>query len=421
MPYDNPHPHGRPASKPHIALISDHSDPAAMVGVGEAGGQNVYVRQVGEGLARLGWQVEMFTRKAHADDADTVTHLPNCRTIRLHAGPQHFVPRDDLFNLMPEFITAFKAFQAREGITYPLIHTHYWLSAWAGLQVKRTNPVRLVHTYHSVGIIKYQHTQPIPAVATARLETERHVLEQADCVVATSPQERAMMRSLLSEQGRVEVIPCGVDLISFYPEAKDEARATLHLEPMAPVVLFVGRFDPRKGIETLVRACALAQARAHPTLQLLIVGGSTPGGAEGQERQRIERLVEETGLTQQTRFAGRVGHDRLRLYYAAADLCVVPSHYEPFGMVALEAMACGTPVIASAVGGLTFTVLPEKTGLLVPPKDVEALAAAIERLLSSKAWARSLGAQGAATARRAFGWHIVTTRLSALYEALLQG
>jgi glycosyltransferase involved in cell wall biosynthesis len=239
-----------------IALISEHGDPAAEIGKDAAGGQNVYVRQVGEALAALGWQVDMFTRKARPDDAAIVQHSPHCRTIRLVAGPEQFIPRDALFPHMPEFVAAFQSFQSKQGVHYPLIHTNYWMSAWVGLQLKQHSNIQLLHTYHSLGAVKYQTVPDRPAIADTRLAIERQILEQADCIVATSPQEQDALRSLVSAQGYIEVIPCGTDIDNFHAKPKAEARASLCFDVNDAIVLYVGRFDPRKGIETLVRACA---------------------------------------------------------------------------------------------------------------------------------------------------------------------
>jgi D-inositol-3-phosphate glycosyltransferase len=398
-----------------IALISEHGDPAADIGKEEAGGQNVYVRQVGEALAKLGWQVDMFTRKTREDDETIVQHSPHCRTIRLIAGPQEFVPRDRLFEFMPAFVEAFQTYQAK--YHYPLIHTNYWMSAWVGLQVKKTHNVQLIHTYHSLGAIKYQAVPNRPAIAHTRLEVEQQILEQSNCIVATSPQEQEALRTLVSPLGHIEVIPCGTDIENFQAIPKSEARSQLGFKPDEQIALYVGRFDPRKGIETLVRACA--QLKANPDLRLVIVGGSDPTQPDGQERLRIGAIVEVLGLAKQTTFVGRVGHDRLPLYYTAADVCVIPSHYEPFGLVAIEAMACGTPVVASAVGGLKFSIVPEETGLLVPPQNVEAFAEAIQRILSDELWAKKLRKQASERVQRNFSWSGVAAQLSDLYRRVL--
>jgi D-inositol-3-phosphate glycosyltransferase len=397
-----------------IALISDHGDPAAEIGKEEAGGQNVYVRQVGEALAKLGWQVDMFTRKTHAEDATIVQHSPHCRTIRLTAGAEEFIPRDRLFEFMPAFVSAFQTYQAK--YHYPLIHTNYWMSAWVGLEVQKNHNVQLVHTYHSLAAIKYQAVPLRPAIAETRLQIEKQILEQANCIVATSPQEQEALRSL-SQHGHIEVIPCGTDISNFHSIPKPDARAKLGLSPTDQIVLYVGRFDQRKGIETLVRACA--QLKENPHLRLVIVGGSDPNLSDGLERQRIEGIVQTLGLAEQTIFVGRVGHDRLPLYYTAADVCVIPSHYEPFGLVAIEAMACGTPVVASAVGGLKFTVVPEETGLLVPPQDIQGFATAIDRILSDDLWARTLRKRASERVQQNFSWSGIAAQLSDLYRRLL--
>lgn len=408
-----------------IALISDHGDPAAEVGQEEAGGQNVYVRQVGEALAKLGWQVDMFTRKVRPDDPKIVQHSPHCRTIRLTAGPERFIPRDQLFNYLPEFVEAFQTFQSKEGTNYPLIHTNYWMSAWIGLQLKQHSNIQLIHTYHSLGAVKYQTVPVRPPIAETRLAVEREVLELADCVVATSPQEHDTLRSLVSDQGWIEVIPAGTNVETFHSIPQADAREQLGLALDEAIVLYVGRFDPRKGIETLVRAFAQLQAgKGHdsldPTkLRLVMVGGSDPDQIDGEERQRIKGIVQELGLTAQTQFVGRVGHDLLPLYYTAANVCVIPSHYEPFGLVAIEAMACGTPVVASDVGGLKFTVIPEETGLLAPVEDETAFAQAIERILSDELWARKLRRQASLRVQQNFSWSGVAARLSDLYRRLL--
>lgn len=423
--------------RPAIALISDHGDPAADIGREEAGGQNVYVRRVGEALAECGWQVDMFTRKASVEDAAIVQHTPHCRTIRLVAGPQEFIHRDQIFDYMPAFVESFKAFQRSEGVFYPLIHTNYWMSAWVGLQLKQQMEVQVVHTYHSLGAVKYQTIGNPPPIATTRLQVERDILEQGDCVVCTSPQEQRHVRSLVSTQGRIDVIPCGTDISNFRVIPKAEAKRQLGLKPSEPIVLYVGRFDPRKGIATLVHAFAQLQSRmeqppgdttsspCHTTSpkrvcpKLVIVGGSDPHKPDGQERRRIEGLVNELGIAAQTMFVGQVGHDRLPLYYAAADVCVVPSHYEPFGLVAIEAMACGTPVVASNVGGLQFTVIPHQTGLLAPAQNASAFADAIHYILADDLRAHQLRQQAAQRVLDHFSWTGVATQLSALYEELL--
>ncbi len=399
-----------------IALISVHGDPAIEIGKEEAGGQNVYVRQVGEALAELGWQVDMFSRKTSPEQQTIEEHHANCRTIRLKAGPLKFVPRDDGFGHLPEFVENLLEFQRENGFTYPLVHTNYWLSSWVGMQLREIQGSKLVHTYHSLGAVKYNTVKTIPLVASTRLGVEKQVLETAERIIATSPQEKEHMRSLVSTKGDIDIIPCGTDIERFGSIEQQAARTHLGIDPETKVVLYVGRFDPRKGIETLVRA--VSKLHSAKNIQLIIGGGSRPGESDGIERERIEKIVAELGMSNTT-FPGRLSPEILPYYYAAADVSVVPSHYEPFGLVAIEAMASGTPVVASDVGGLQFTVVPEETGLLAPPQDVAAFATAIDRILSNPEWRDKLGQAGRKRVEAKFSWHGVAAQLSDLYTQLL--
>ncbi len=404
----------------HIALISVHGDPAIEIGKEEAGGQNVYVRHVGEALAQLGWQVDMFTRKVSPEQDTIVQHSQNCRTIRLKAGSLEFVPRDQLFGDLPEFVDNFLEFQRENSITYKLVHTNYWLSSWVGIQLKKIQQSKQVHTYHSLGAVKYNTIKTIPLIASKRLAVEKEVLETAERIVATSPQEKQHMRSLVSLKGNIDIIPCGTDIHRFGSIERKAARSELGITPEAKVVLYVGRFDPRKGIETLVRALNKSKLRESNNLQLIIGGGSTPGNSDGRERDRIEKIINELGMSDFTTLPGRLSQEILPTYYAAADVCVVPSHYEPFGLVAIEAMASSTPVVASDVGGLQFTVVPEETGLLAPPEDIDAFASAIDKILNSPEWRDELGKAGRKRVETKFSWHGVASQLSELYSQLLE-
>jgi glycosyltransferase involved in cell wall biosynthesis len=403
-----------------IALISVHGDPAIEIGKEEAGGQNVYVRQVGEALSQLGWQVDMFSRKVSVDQEDIVQHNSRCRTIRLTAGPVEFVPRDNGFKYLPEFVEQLLEFQKQNSIKYELVHTNYWLSSWVGLQLKQIQGSKQVHTYHSLGIVKYNTIENIPLVASQRLAVEKEVLETAERIVATSPQEKQHMRTLVSHQGNIDIIPCGTDIRHFGSVDRQAAREALGIDPQAKVVLYVGRFDPRKGIETLVRAVRESKFYGDKDLKLIIGGGSTPGNSDGRERDRIEGIVNELGMSKFISLPGRLSREVLPTYYGAADVCVVPSHYEPFGLVAVEAMASGTPVIASDVGGLQFTIVNENTGLLVPPQDVVAFSNAIDRILGNPQWRTQLGQSGNRRVMSKFSWDGVASQLDALYTQLLQ-
>ncbi|MFN9399418.1 MAG: glycosyltransferase family 4 protein [Dolichospermum sp.] len=407
-------------TKKHIALISVHGDPAIEIGREEAVGQNVYVLQVGEALAQLGWQVDMFSRRVSADQETIVEHSSNCRTIRLTAGPVEFVSRDHGFQYLPEFVDQLIKFQKEAGINYDLVHTNYWLSGWVGMELKKRLGIKQVHTYHSLGVIKYKTIENIPLVASQRLLVEKEILETVERIVATSPQEQEHMRSLVSQKGEIDIIPCGTDIQQFGSVTREAARTRLEIDPEAKVVLYVGRFDPRKGIETLVRAVRESKFYESKQLQLIIGGGCTPGNADAKERDRIAGIVNELGMDECTSLPGCLSREILPAYYAAADVCVVPSHYEPFGLVAIEAMACGTPVVASDVGGLQFTVVNEETGLLVPPQNVPAFNHAIDQILSHPQWQQELGKAAKKRVIDKFSWHGVASQLDKLYTQLLQ-
>jgi D-inositol-3-phosphate glycosyltransferase len=405
--------------KRHIALISVHGDPAIEIGKEEAGGQNVYVRQVGEALARQGWHVDMFTRRTDPEQPATIEHLPNCRTIRLTAGLPAFIPRDELFEELPTFVEQLRQFQSESGINYPIVHTNYWLSSWVGMMLKKLTGVKQVHTHHSLGAVKYQAVPTRPPIATTRLETEARCMATAERLVATSPQEAEDIQSYIQDPlQNIAVIPCGTDIDRFGLVSREEARQKLGIDPEAKVAFYIGRFDPRKGIETLIRAAHLSQVGQDPNFQLIVGGGSRPGQADGAERERLELLVGDLGMGS-VKFPGRIPDELMSAYYAAADAVVVPSHYEPFGLVAIEAMACRTPVIASSVGGLQYSVISEETGLLAPPKDEVAFAAALDRILSDAAWRDRLGEAARDRVRSHFSWDSVAEQLSRMYLEVL--
>jgi glycosyltransferase involved in cell wall biosynthesis len=403
-----------------IALVSVHGDPAIDIGKEEAGGQNVYVRQVGEALARLGWKVDMFTRQTSQEQAKIVQHSPNCRTIRLTAGPKAFVPRDEIFGYLPQFVQAFRQFQSDLGIKYSIIHTNYWLSAWVGMELKKYQPMQQIHTYHSLGVVKYQSVKDIPPIASTRLEIEKKCLETAETIVATSPQEEEHIRNFISDKGNIEIIPCGTDIKNFGSISRAKARLSLGIPKYSLMVLYVGRFDQRKGIETLVRALGKSIFPGIADIRLVLVGGWREGESDGREKARIEGIINELGLENYVTFVGAKNHQELPLYYAAANICVVPSHYEPFGLVAIEAMASGTPVIASEVGGLKSTVVHEKTGLLCPPQDEAAFAEAIDRILNDHTWQAYLGQAARQRVETQFSWKGVAYQLDNLYESLVK-
>ncbi|MBD2465493.1 glycosyltransferase [Oscillatoria sp. FACHB-1407] len=401
-------------NKPAYALISVHGDPSIELGREGAGGQNLYVRSLGLALARRGCQVDMFTRRESPDQEAIVELAPGCRTIRLDAGPARFIPRTELFEYLPAFVEAWLLFVQQSGQTYELIHTNYWLSGWVGLQIKFSLGLPQVHTFHSIGAVKYGTIGTLPFIAQTRLNVEQQCLEQVDCVIATSPQEAITLRQAVSRKGQIRVIPCGINIQHFASVSKTAARQLLQIKPETRMILYVGRFDGRKGIETLVAACG----KLLQPFQLYLVGGSRSHGSDAQEQQRIRAIVKDLGLEAVTTFTGPIPQKHLPPYYAAADVCVVPSYYEPFGLVAIEAMAAKTPVIASDVGGLQYSIVHNETGVLVPPRNAAHLAAAIADVFVNPERWKILAEAGQQRVQSRFSVSAVAAQIHQIYQCV---
>ncbi len=400
---------------PTIALISVHSDPA-----NEIGSQNIYVRQVGEALSRLGWQVDMFTRKTDASQSEIVQHNPHCRTIRLTAGAEQFVPRQRLIGYLPEFLKQLRQFQLVNKIQYSLIHTNYWLSAWIGMELKKIQPLKHVHTYHSLGAVQYSSINHLSNIAKTRVAIEKVCLETADLTIATCPQQKEFLRELVSAKGNIEIIPCGTDTNVFGSVAHVTARKKLGIEPDVFNIIYVGKFDRRQGIDTLVKAISEPYLHYAANIRLNLVSSSHRHSSNKLERKRIEKLVWNSGIDDISTFIELLSQEELAIYYAAADICVVPSYYNPSGMVAIEAMASGTPVIASNVGGLKYVVSDEKTGLLFPSKNTFALTQTIYYLIEEPEYRWKLGIAARERVVDLFTWDGVANQLHEFYLELIK-
>ena len=396
---------------PAIALISVHRDPAT-----ETGSQNVYVRQLGEALSRLGWRVDMFTRKTSVTQSDIVQHSVNCRTIRLNVGVFGSIARQELIGYLPEFVKQLRQFQAVNRMQYSLIHTNYWLSAWVGMELKKTQPLKHIHTYHSLGAVKYAQVESPSNIARTRIAIEKLCLKTADLTIATCPQQKKYLEKLVFQKGNIEIIPCGVDIDTFGGMTRSIARQQTGIKSDVFNILYVGRFDSSQGLDNLLKAVSKPQLHSAGNIKLTLVSNSLL--ADYSERKRIEDLVWSLGLDNITTFVEPSAREELATYYAAADVCVVPSYYSSSGMVAIEAMASGTPVIASNVGGLKYVVEHEQTGLLLPAKNTILLTKAIERLLTQPEWRKQLGLQAQARVEYLFTWDTIASQLGEFYSEL---
>jgi D-inositol-3-phosphate glycosyltransferase len=392
-----------------VAMLSVHGCPLAELGSGEAGGMQLYIRALSRQLGQLGLAVDVYTRRTSPALPTVVPFGPNARVIHLTAGDPAPVDKNAVFDLLPEFVCNLQSFRCAEEVSYQIVHSHYWLSGWVGNLLARHWDVPHVTMFHTLARLKNralaENTESV-----GRIDAETRIVSAVDRIVVASEHERQALVDLYgARRERIEVIPGGVDLERFQPLDRAIARQVLGLS--GEVLLFVGRMDPIKGLDVLLRAVALLKAR--PALQLVVVGGS---GNEGELR-RNRALVDELGLAERVQFRGAAPHEELPLYYNAADLAVIPSRYESFGLAAVEALACGTPVVASHVGGLPTIVRDGENGLLVPWRTPETFAERIAALLDDPDRLTALAARARPSVLR-FGWDAVALRVADLYSLL---
>ena len=397
-----------------LAFLSTHTSLLAQPGTTKAGGMNVYIRELTRELGRLGYQVDIYTRCDNPQTAETITCAENVRLITLPAGPAAPLSPPEIQPLLPAFTDAVRRFARRHGHTYDLIHSHYWLSGLSGADLAAEWGCPHVAMFHTLGAVKNRARRG-EQESQARIEAERRIVQRAHHLICATPHERDFLADLYGAQPDcVTVVPGGVDRILFQPGPRAQARAQLGLGD-GPILLVVGRLEPLKGVDIALRAAALADVDT--PLTVLIVGGDEQ--ADGQ-RAQLEALGRSLGIADRVRFPGAVAHKTLPLYYRAADICVVPSYYESFGLVAVEALACGTPVVATRVGGLQYTVRDGQTGYLVPWRCPEPFAERIEALLANPDLCRRFG-DAAPASVAAFEWRAVADRIGAVYERLLAG
>ena len=403
-----------------VAMFSVHSCPLATLGGRETGGMNVYVRELSRRLSDLGIAVDVYTRRQDPCYPTEVDFADRARVVHLPAGPAAPYSKHRVWDHLPEFVDGVFDFISDHGLQYDVIHSHYWLSGWVAMRLRPALDLPVVHMSHTLGYPKNAAAQlPWEQEPSRRLRIERQVLQNSDALVAESPaSKRHMVRHYDVEPSDIAVIPCGVDVERFQPRDKQRARLDLSLPAAAPILLFVGRLQPSKGIDILLRAAAEIR-RQRPDVCVLVVGGGLDERDEREtaELQRLQQLGAELGL-HNVHYVRAQPQETLAKYYAAADVFVLPSHYESFGMVVLEAMACGTPVVGSDVGGLSHTIADGESGLLVTPGDWRAFARAIARLLASPRLQGAMRQAGPERAR-SFAWPRIVQENLTLYRRLI--
>jgi D-inositol-3-phosphate glycosyltransferase len=414
--------------KPHldlrVAMLSVHTCPLAMLGGKKTGGMNVYVRDLSRELGRMGLKVDIFTR-SQDDCVPMVNHdlQHGARVIHIPAGPQAPIPVAEVGNYLDEFVAGVAEFAAKEQLTYDLIHSHYWLSGLVAEKLRSLwGQVPIIHMFHTLGHMKNRVAINSSEMAPPeRLQGEAYVMQIADCIIAATPAEKAQLNWLYqADMSKVVVIPPGVDLTRFKPIPADEAKKHVGIPCGDKNIMFAGRIEPLKGIDTLIQAMALIKQRRPEVIEntcVAIIGGDPWTDSPDEEMFRLQALLQELDIHDIVVFLGAKDQEVLPYYYAAAEMVIMPSHYESFGMVALEAMAMGRPVIASEVGGLAYLVQDGLNGYHVPSRNPEALAERIFELLTNDECRSALGYNARNYAER-FDWSIIAGRLIEIYYQL---
>ncbi|MFL6581020.1 MAG: glycosyltransferase family 4 protein [Burkholderiales bacterium] len=401
-----------------IALISDHASPLAAAGGVDSGGQNVYVAQVARHLVALGYRVDVFTRRDSPLPAEVVQCGEGLRIIHVPAGPPEFVRKEDLLPTMQEFAAYVQSFCTRDG-PYELIHANFFMSGLVALMLKQKLGIPFVITFHALGRVRRLYQREADQFPAERIDIEDRIVDNADGIIAECPQDEADLLSLYrADPAKISVIPCGFDAAEFWPIAKRFARKTLGLAPDQPLLLSLGRTVPRKGIDNAILSLAwLADKHAmRPTL--MVVGGNSdlPDPALTPEIARLRAIAQGENVGEQVKFVGRRSRELLKLYYSAADMFITTPWYEPFGITPLEAMACGTPVIGSDVGGIKYSVVDGQTGYLVSPNRPDALAERIATLYRQPDHLKEFGRNGIRRVNRNFTWGGVTGSIASFYR-----
>ncbi len=390
-----------------IALVSEHASPLARLGGVDAGGQNVAVAAIATELARQGHQVVVHTRRDSPSLPRQVPLAPRVVVDHVDAGPPEPVAKDSLFPYMADFAAQLR----REWEMRPphLVHSHFWMSGWAALTAAHPLGLPVVHTFHALGVVKRRHQGDKDTSPPERLGVEADLVRSVDRVVATCNDEVSELVALGADESRVAVVPCGVDPRQFRPAGPVAPRT-----PGMRRLVVVSRLVERKGVGSVISALA-----AVPKTELLVAGGP-PARFLGADptAEGLRQLAEDAGVADRVRLLGRVEREHLPALLRSAELAVCVPWYEPFGIVPLEAMACGVPVVASAVGGLTDTVVDCVTGLLVPPRRPEAVASAVRTLLADDAWRAAMGAAAVRRVRSRYSWARVAERLTDVYGEL---
>lgn len=413
-------------------MISVHSDPSAKLGGHETGGQNVYVSELSKALGRIGWSVDIFTRLTRKRTKMVKSYGKNVNIIYIKAGPRYFIRKDKILEKLPEFLGNFLIYKEENKLNYAMVHGNYYLGGWIAAQIKRVLHIPMVETFHSLGHIRHRALEKFEKEKINieefgdRLRTEEEIMKATDRIIATTPPEKRDLMHYydFNLEDKIKVIPCGVNLKRFKKIKFEYARNYInHFSKKGKIILYVGRIDWRKGIETLIMAFPLVLKRLPKlNLNLMIIGGKIGKKGDSDDKKEISRLkdiAKELKIQKKVLFLGRKDQKKLCYYYSAADIFVTPPYYEPFGMTALEAMRCGTPVIASNVGGLSYIIQNRKTGLFFPTGNHKILAKKIIQVFKTKRLRNKLIKNSEKMVKENYDWKNVCSEIINLYQELL--
>ncbi len=407
-----------------VAFLSFHTCPVQRPGIGNAGGMNVYVNEVAKTIASRGIEVVVFTRRT-GNDPEVVHVSPRYRVVHVTAGPPEPVPLRRMPDLVGDFTEETLGWIDANGLPFDVLHSHYWLSGWSGVILKERLGLPLANSFHTLGRIKDRNRRPgEPCAGLIRTMAEEEVIARSDCVIASTPAEYDdLLEHYDASPERLCTSPPGIDHATFRPGDRRAARIWTGLYDYLgddPVALFVGRIQPLKGVDVAIAACATVEdtATSRPP-HLVVVGG--PSGPEGEaELRRLRRLASVLSISERVHFLPPQPHDQLAHFYQAADVLVMPSRSESFGLVAAEAQACGLPVVAAAVGGLRFAVEDGRSGYLIDGHEPAPYTEAITRVLEDEGLATKLS-RGAVEFTDRFSWTKTADHLVDLYHGITAG
>ncbi|PKO07590.1 MAG: glycosyltransferase family 1 protein [Chloroflexi bacterium HGW-Chloroflexi-3] len=411
----------------NVAMISYHTCPLATLGGKDTGGMNVYVHQLTRTLGKLGVRVDVFTRSQDEHVPHVLHDLGyHNRVVHIPAGPEVPLPKAELEKYIPKFVQGIKSFAESKDIQYDLIHSHYWMSGLAAIELSKSWNIPFLHMFHTLVLMKNRIAQtPQEMEGEYRILGEKKVISKANRIIAATLAEKSQLEFLYeAPSSKISVIPPGVDTRHFYPIPKDEAKEVVGVPENSHTILFVGRIEPLKGIDKLIQAIAIIQKNGELRCcphNLVIIGGEPNAKPEDMnaEMARLQDMVEDLGIENFVIFLGKQDQQMLPYYYSASEIVVMPSHYESFGMVALEAMACGTPVVASQVGGLAFLVRDGETGFVVPGNDVQMLAKRLVELIKDMELRNKLGNKSAEYAQL-YAWENISEKMIEVYNQVLE-